>query len=64
VADLARELADGRLDSLALVRHRPAAAWHRLGPASGWGVSVRGRAWSSAGHERHHLAVLTERYGV
>jgi hypothetical protein len=64
VADLARELADVRQASLALFRHLPAAAWHRRGTASGLGVSVRGLAWIIAGHERHHLAVLTERYGV
>jgi hypothetical protein len=64
IADLAGELADVRQASLALFRHLPAAAWGRKGTASGFGVSVRGLAWIIAGHERHHLAVLTERYGV
>jgi len=27
-------------------------------------VSVRALAWIIAGHERHHLAVLGERYGL
>jgi hypothetical protein len=64
VADLAQELADVRQASLALFRHLPPEAWNRRGTASGLGVSVRGLAWIVAGHERHHLAVLAERYGV
>ena len=64
VADLARELADVRQGSLALFRHLPPEAWDRRGTASGFGVSVRALAWIIAGHERHHLAVLAERYAV
>lgn len=32
------------------------------GTASGGEISVRALAWIMAGHERHHLAILRERY--
>lgn len=64
LADLAGEWGDVRQASLALFRHLPAAAWTRRGRASEMPVSVRGLAWIIAGHERHHLAVLGERYGL
>jgi hypothetical protein len=38
------------------------AAWHRTGVASGHPVSVRALAYIIAGHERHHMAVIRERY--
>ncbi len=37
-------------------------AWKRTGIASGYGVSVRALAYIIAGHERHHLGVVRERY--
>jgi len=40
------------------------AALLRTGEASGTGVSVRALAWIIAGHERHHVAILRERYGL
>lgn len=39
-------------------------AWERRGTASDVPVSVRGIAYVIVGHERHHLKVLRERYGV
>lgn len=38
--------------------------WDRRGTASDVPVSVRGIAYVIVGHERHHLNVLRERYGV
>ena len=38
------------------------AAWNRTGVASGKPVSVRALAYIIAGHERHHLNVIRERY--
>jgi hypothetical protein len=64
LAELAEEWSDVRRATLSLFRHLPAAAWTRRGTASGWPVSVRTLAWIIAGHERHHLDVLAERYGV
>jgi uncharacterized damage-inducible protein DinB len=50
--------------TLALVRHLPAAAWDRLGNASGKPVSVRALAHITVGHELHHMAIFRERYGL
>jgi hypothetical protein len=36
--------------------------WPRRGTASGVEFSVRALAWIIAGHERHHVTVLRERY--
>jgi hypothetical protein len=38
------------------------AAWARKGIASGNPVTVRALAYIIAGHERHHMGVLRERY--
>jgi hypothetical protein len=62
--ELAEEWGDVRQASLSLFRHLPTDAWSRRGTASGTAVSVRALAWIIAGHERHHLAVLGERYGL
>jgi len=37
-------------------------AWKRMGIASGYPVSVRALAFSIAGHERHHMGVIRDRY--
>lgn len=39
-----------------------AAAWDREGQASGVTMSVRAAAYVIAGHERHHIRVLREKY--
>ena len=64
LAELAAEFGDVRQATLALFRHLPPESWTRRGTASGAPISVRALAWIIAGHERHHLAVLAERYGV
>jgi len=64
LAELADALAATRRATLALVRGLDAAAWNRRGLANNNAVSVRAMAWVTAGHERHHLNVLRERYGI
>lgn len=64
MAALAGEWSDVRRATLSMFRHLPDDAWPRRGTASGAPVSVRALAFIIAGHERHHLAVLAERYGV
>jgi uncharacterized damage-inducible protein DinB len=64
LAGLAEEWSDVRRATLSLFRHLPDEAWTRRGTASGAPVTVRALAWIIAGHERHHLGVLAERYGV
>jgi uncharacterized damage-inducible protein DinB len=51
-----------RSATLALFRSLPAAAWQRRGTANSNPVTVRALAWIAAGHERHHLKILRERY--
>jgi hypothetical protein len=38
------------------------ADWTRTGIASGFTVSVRALAYIIAGHERHHMSIVRERY--
>lgn len=64
VADLAAELDAVRRATLALFRGLDAAALGRRGTANDAAVTVRAIAWIIAGHERHHVALLHERYKV
>jgi hypothetical protein len=64
LADLASEFAVVREASLYTLRHLKDADWDRRGTASGHPVSVRAVAFMMAGHVRHHLKMLEERYGV
>ena len=64
LADLSAEWVDVRRSTLSLFRHLPAGTWERLGTASGHPCSVRALAYATAGHVRHHLKVLAERYAV
>lgn len=60
--DLVRDYRLVRDATLALLRSLPAEAWARRGTASNHPVTVRALVWIIAGHERHHLKVLRERY--
>jgi hypothetical protein len=62
LADLLGELRAVRAATLELLRHLPADAPSRQGTASGHGVTVRALAWIIAGHERHHMRIIRERY--
>lgn len=62
LADLAAELSAVREASLALFRGLPEQALLRRGTASGRELAVRCFPWIIAGHERHHLEVIRERY--
>ena len=53
-----------RAGSLTLFRGLDEEAWQRKGTASGNPMSVRALAYIIAGHERHHVNVLHEKYGV
>ena len=64
LAELAEALAATRRATVALARGLDDAAWNRRGLANDNTVSVRAMAWVAAGHERHHLNVLRERYGI
>ena len=64
IGDLRENLASVRRASVVLFRNLSEAAWDRTGTASDNPVSVRAIAFIVLGHERHHLKVLREKYGV
>ncbi len=64
LADLAAEFAVVRAASLALFRGFDDEALLRRGRASASPFSVRALAAIIAGHERHHVKLLRERYGL
>ena len=62
LADLVEEWLDVRRATLSFLHGLPAEAWTRRGIANGKEISVRALAYAIAGHVRHHLEVLAERY--
>jgi len=62
LADLAAEYAVLRRASLLQFGSFDAGALGRRGVASGREITVRAFPWLIAGHERHHLTVIRERY--
>jgi hypothetical protein len=60
--DLAEEYEHVRRSTISLFAGLEPEAWDRRGPANDDEVSVRGIAYIIAGHERHHLEVLKEKY--
>jgi hypothetical protein len=62
VADLLEDFVAVRAATLKLVRSFDEAAWSRRGTASEKEITVRALAFIIAGHERHHLGILRERY--
>jgi hypothetical protein len=64
LAGLLRELVVVREASVLLFESLPEDAWVRRGIASGKEISVRALAYITAGHARHHLRILRERYQV
>jgi len=64
LAELVGELITVRDANLAMLRRLADGDWVRVGTASGKPISVRALAWIMAGHPRHHLNVLRERYGA
>ena len=64
VDNLVRELEIVRAATVALFSGLPSHAWRRTGTANGTPVTVRALAAIIAGHERHHVAIIRERYLV
>jgi hypothetical protein len=60
--DLLSELRLVRLSNLAMLRTLDEEGWTRIGTANDAQVSVRALAFIMAGHVRHHMGVLRERY--
>jgi hypothetical protein len=64
LAELAEELATVRRATLALFRSFEPGTWNLRGVANKAPVTVRALGFIIPGHERHHVNVLRERYGV
>lgn len=62
LAELIAEFEHVRRANILLFRHLPDDAWSARGTASGFEFTVRSLAYMLVGHERHHLAILKERY--
>ncbi len=62
VRSLAEEFRAIRLATLHLFRGLAPEDWARRGTASGVRFTVRAIPWILAGHERHHVHVIRERY--
>ena len=60
--DLAGEFDAVRRATIALFAGLDADALARRGTANNNPITVRALAWIIAGHERHHIAILRERY--
>ena len=64
LAELAADFGRLRDANLSVFRRLPAERWSQVGTANDARVSVRALAYAMAGHVRHHLAVLRDRYRV
>jgi len=62
--DLLQEFVELRKSNLRFFRSLDGDRWSRSGTASGSPVTVRALAFIMAGHVRHHLSILRDRYGV
>jgi len=64
LSSLVDEIVHVRQANLALFGGLAPDDWTRLGTANGKAVSVRALAFIMAGHVRHHLDILRDRYGA
>lgn len=60
--DLLHEFSIVREANVMLFNHLKKEAWTRTGTANDVEISVRALIWIMAGHVRHHVAILNERY--
>ena len=64
LAELVAELLALREVNLGVVRRLEGATWEQRGVANNHPITVRALVYVLAGHARHHLDILRERYGV
>ena len=64
LAELISDFRTVRTATLALFKSFDADAWRRRGTASGKLISVRALGYMIPGHERHHVEILRDRYGI
>ncbi|MEO8594416.1 MAG: DinB family protein [Candidatus Solibacter sp.] len=63
-ADLLEEFDVVRRSTLLMLRGLHEEAWQRMGVSNNHAMSVRAAAYVIAGHERHHMNVLRDKYAV
>lgn len=64
VPALCEELSLVRQSHTLFVQHLPDEAWDRTGSLAGHSVSARALGYIMVGHERHHWALLRDRYAL
>jgi hypothetical protein len=64
IADVVDEVVALRQANLLMLRALTAERWALAGTANGHRITVRALAFVMAGHVRHHLGTLRERYGI
>ena len=64
VTEMTHEFAAVRNANLWMARRWTPEEWARIGNANGTPISTRALAYIMAGHVRHHMAILRERYGI
>jgi hypothetical protein len=64
IGDLAEQYALVRKSSIVMYRNFPDEAWTRRGISNGKPVLASALAWITVGHERHHMKIMRERYGL
>lgn len=62
LADVLKQYHTCRQATLALFMSLHETQWNQMGNANGHNISARALAWMIAGHEKHHLNVIRERY--
>lgn len=64
LSDLVNEFLQLRASHVLMFRHLVVDAWDAVGNVGGHATSTRAMAFIMVGHVRHHMQVLSERYGV
>ncbi|MGG1575467.1 DinB family protein [Fictibacillus sp. NRS-1165] len=62
LSDLIQQFQNVRQSTKLLIKSMEEEPWTRSGNANGSDVTVRAIAYIIAGHEKHHLGILKERY--
>jgi hypothetical protein len=62
VAAIVAQYKATRAATLALLHSFSTKHWNQMGEANGKKTSARAWAWMIAGHEKHHLTIMKERY--
>jgi hypothetical protein len=62
--DLLDEFKHVRQGHFSMLRHLDQPAWERAGMVNNHAITVRSLAYMIAGHARHHVGILKERYAA